>query len=147
VHDYSGTKDTLDNLRAFGWKGVVVRLGDKFHRLKHSILSGEDLRVKDESLEDTLQDFINYALFALILYRQEKASQSCSSNVHNEEGFAKAGTVVGDPEGFMREFTSDLEKTAAEGGISFRPKELPGMAETEKKGIVKWTGDIVGGEV
>ncbi len=89
-HDYSGVEDTLDNLRAFGWRGVVVRLGDKFHRLKHYILSGDDLMVVDESIEDTLQDFVNYALFSLILYRQEKTARA-------KEGFASQGTASEKP--------------------------------------------------
>ena len=71
-HDYSGSVDTLDNLRDFGWKGIVVRLGDKYKRLKHFVLSGGDLKVKDEKIEDTLKDLINYSLYALILYRQER---------------------------------------------------------------------------
>ena len=123
-HDYSGTTDTLDNLRAFGWKGVVVRLGDKFHRLKHFILSGEDLLVKDESIEDTLQDFVNYALFSLILYRQErqaKTNQPCP-----KKGFALGRHVL-------------------------EPQELPVSEQVnrraEKKGIVDWERDISGGSV
>lgn len=71
-HDYSGTVDTLDNLREFGWKGVLVRIADKFKRLKHFSLQ-QVLEVKDESVEDSMQDLINYALFLLIMYRQEKA--------------------------------------------------------------------------
>ena len=86
-HDYSGTTDTLDNLRAFGWKGVVVRLGDKFHRLKHFMLGDGELKVKDESIEDTMQDMINYAIFQLILYRQEKAKNQ-DVPPSSKEGFA-----------------------------------------------------------
>ena len=91
-HDYSGTEDTLDNLRAFSWQGVVVRLGDKFHRLKHFIKSNNGkLKVKDESIEDTMQDFVNYALFMLILYRQEKEKMSSTPSTScSKEGFVKA---------------------------------------------------------
>jgi len=70
-HDYSGTDDTLDNLREFGSFGVVVRIGDKFKRLKHFYKQGT-LEVQDERIEDTMQDLINYALYLLIMYRQEK---------------------------------------------------------------------------
>ncbi len=69
-HDYSGTKDTLDNLREFGSFGVLVRIGDKFKRLKHFYSQGV-LRVKDESAEDSMKDLINYANYLLILYQQE----------------------------------------------------------------------------
>ncbi len=70
-HDYSGTEDTLDNLREFGSFGVLVRIGDKFKRLKHFYEQGE-LHVKDESIEDTMKDLVNYVNYLLIMYRQEK---------------------------------------------------------------------------
>jgi hypothetical protein len=70
-HDYSGTADTLDNLREFGSFGVVVRIGDKFKRLKH-FYSQKELAVHDEKIEDTMQDLINYACYLLIMYRQER---------------------------------------------------------------------------
>ena len=69
-HDYSGINDTLDNLREFGWRGVGVRIGDKFKRLKHFVFQ-DKLAVKDESIEDTMKDLINYAYYVLIMYRQE----------------------------------------------------------------------------
>jgi len=70
-HDYSGEQDTFDNLREFGSFGVLVRIGDKFKRLKHFYQQG-DLAVKDESVKDTMHDLINYALFLLIMHEQEK---------------------------------------------------------------------------
>ena len=69
-HDYSGTEDTLDNLREFGSLGVVVRIGDKFKRLKHFYKQGV-LEVEDEKIDDTVNDLINYALYLKILRRQE----------------------------------------------------------------------------
>ena len=69
-HDYSGTVDTLDNLREFGSFGVLVRIGDKFKRLKHFYKQGE-LKVKDEKILDTMDDLINYALYLKIMYLQE----------------------------------------------------------------------------
>ena len=70
-HDYSGTGDTLDNLREFGTLGVVVRIGDKFKRLKHFWLQGT-LEVADEKIDDTIDDLINYALYLKIMRRQEQ---------------------------------------------------------------------------
>lgn len=69
-HDYSG-KDVLSNFQDFGWKGSVVRLGDKYHRLKNFVLQGE-LWVENETVEDTLKDLLNYAFITLILLRSEK---------------------------------------------------------------------------
>jgi len=73
-HDYSGTEDTLDNLREFGSFGVLVRIGDKFKRLKHFYKQGV-LNVKDESIIDTMNDLINYSLYLKILYEQENDNE------------------------------------------------------------------------
>lgn len=70
-HDYSGLKDTFDNLREFGSLGVLVRIGDKFKRLKNFYLQGT-LAVADEKVTDTMDDLINYALYLKIMYLQEQ---------------------------------------------------------------------------
>lgn len=64
-HDYSGEQDALGNLRRFGLYGIIVRLSDKFSRLEQFAKSG-DLKVKDESIRDTLRDIRNYAFLAQI---------------------------------------------------------------------------------
>lgn len=69
-HDYGGKENPLSNLSEFGWRGVIVRLGDKFCRLKNFYNQGE-LKVKDESVIDTLKDTAIYALLAIILYKEE----------------------------------------------------------------------------
>lgn len=69
-HDYAGEDDCMSNLKDFGWQGVVVRMGDKYHRLKNFVLQ-EELKVSDETIEDTLKDLLNYTFFALILKRRE----------------------------------------------------------------------------
>lgn len=79
-HDYSGD-DVHSNFRDFGWEGVIVRIGDKYHRLKTFILQ-RVLQVEDETIEDTLKDLINYGFIALLLYRESKAQQAIS---HSDE--------------------------------------------------------------
>lgn len=64
-HDYSGEQDALGNLRRFGLYGIIVRLSDKFSRLEQFAKGGE-LKVKDESIRDTLRDIRNYAFLAQI---------------------------------------------------------------------------------
>lgn len=72
--DYAGD-DPLSNLRLSQmagiepWKGVVVRLGDKYSRLCNFAKKGK-FEVKDESVEDTLKDLSVYAILCLILYRE-----------------------------------------------------------------------------
>lgn len=70
-HDYSGKKDPYSSFRDFGWKGVVVRIGDKYHRIKN-FSAQENLEVKDETIMDTLQDLAVYAVIAAIMYEKEK---------------------------------------------------------------------------
>lgn len=69
-HDYAADADPLQNLRrceAFGvpaWKGVLVRLSDKYGRLEQ-LASGKT--PKHESLRDTLIDNAVYSLLAVLL--------------------------------------------------------------------------------
>lgn len=65
-HDYAHVEDALENFRDFGVTGIIVRLGDKYHRLKNVIQKGE-CKVRDESVKDTLRDTIIYSAIALIL--------------------------------------------------------------------------------
>ena len=80
-HDYSkGQKDPLSNFRmceGFGipaWKGVLVRISDKFSRITQ--LSTKEAEVKDESFEDTLLDMANYCLLCIILRRERNERRS-----------------------------------------------------------------------
>ena len=62
-HDYGDSfSESLDD------EGIVaarVRLGDKWNRFK--VLSkGADIKVKDESIKDTLLDMANYCVMTLI---------------------------------------------------------------------------------
>ena len=78
-HDYASAEDIFANFRTCemggipAWKGVCVRLGDKFSRLM-GFAKKEKLKVSDESITDTLIDMANYALIALILYEEYKAN-------------------------------------------------------------------------
>ena len=74
-HDYSGDGDCMSNLRDFGFLGAVVRIGDKFHRLKNFAKKGV-LKVSDESVLDTLRDLRNYGFLAQLLYEEELEVQN-----------------------------------------------------------------------
>jgi len=74
-HDYANPEDPLFNLRMFGWRGVIVRLGDKFCRLKSFYEKGT-FKVKDESIKDTLRDMAIYSILGIILYEDEHQSNS-----------------------------------------------------------------------
>ena len=64
--DYAEDKDALSNLRDFGFLGVVVRLGDKYHRLKTFAEKGT-YKTKGESVLDTLRDARVYCYLGDIL--------------------------------------------------------------------------------
>ncbi len=49
----------------FGIIAPVVRMNDKMERIKQ-LSKGEDIKVKDESLHDTLIDIANYALMLAV---------------------------------------------------------------------------------
>ena len=74
-HDYANEADVFANFRTCeaagipAWKGCCVRIGDKFSRIM-GFAKKEKLKVKDESIKDTLIDMANYALIALILYEE-----------------------------------------------------------------------------
>lgn len=71
-HDYAGDDNALSNFTDFGWRGVVVRISDKYHRLKNFVRQGV-LKVKDEGVRDTFLDLINYAALAILVYDEETA--------------------------------------------------------------------------
>lgn len=63
-NDYSAT---IDNISLTGLHGVAVRLLDKVARL-HSLTSGNQQRVMDESIRDTLLDIANYGYIGCMLH-------------------------------------------------------------------------------
>ena len=79
-HDYASTEDVFANFRTCemagipAWKGVCVRISDKFSRIM-GFARKERLEVKDESIKDTLVDMANYALIALILYEEDNGKK------------------------------------------------------------------------
>lgn len=74
--DYGSDKDPFANVRAseeFGipaWLGAIVRANDKMSRLK---TFANKRQLANESVEDSLLDLANYAVIALVLYRQAEA--------------------------------------------------------------------------
>ena len=77
VEDYGRGKDVFANVKAateFGipaYKGALLRLNDKVHRLKSFCLNGH---LANEGVEDNLLDIGAYAIIGLILFREEHAT-------------------------------------------------------------------------
>lgn len=78
--DYGTNRDPFTNVRnseAFGlpaWVGAMLRAQDKMVRIQKAarqVLSGEELSMANEGLEDSLIDLANYAVIGLVLLRQD----------------------------------------------------------------------------
>ena len=74
--DYSGSDDPFRNLRSSEfvgvepWRGTIVRIMDKFSRIRSIMDAGGSMKV-DESIEDTLLDVINYTcILAGLIYEE-----------------------------------------------------------------------------
>lgn len=63
------------NIAAFGEIGVLIRLNDKFERLKNLIKTGKS--PKNESIEDTWIDLANYAMIGLAVHRGWWTDKTC----------------------------------------------------------------------
>ena len=79
-HDYSGLEDPFRNLRDAAFmgvdplKGVMVRIMDKFARVRSFIEQGE-LQVNDEAIRDTLIDVLNYTCILAAMI-EEKSNEA-----------------------------------------------------------------------
>ena len=70
--DYSGASDDpFFNLRRGGVVGFAVRLDDKVSRLL-SLSKGQEAKVTDETLEDTIDDIIDYGLLLRAFLEERK---------------------------------------------------------------------------
>jgi hypothetical protein len=83
--DYAGD-DPLSNLKECAvigikpWKGVLVRISDKYSRLRTFASKGE-LAVKTESIEDTFLDLATYSILGLILYREDHVEKTTEAGL------------------------------------------------------------------
>ena len=50
-----------------GLRGLIVRLGDKFFRLHNLVWKNGNSGANNESVRDTLEDTLNYALMGILL--------------------------------------------------------------------------------
>lgn len=76
--DYSN-KHFLYNFDDFGYKGIIVRIGDKFSRLR-TFYGKEKAEVKDESVIDTLRDIANYAILCILKYEEDNQKTDDKNN-------------------------------------------------------------------
>ena len=90
--DYAGTQDPFANFRgskAFGIEpelGIIVRINDKFMRIKSLVESGS-LAVKDETVRDSIEDVINYAVLMYGLLKEREDNNNSTVKIE----FATSG--------------------------------------------------------
>ena len=62
-HDYGDS--FRKSLEEFGLVAAVVRMSDKMERIK-TLAKGEEAKVQDEKIRDTLMDLANYAIMTVM---------------------------------------------------------------------------------
>ena len=76
-HDYATAENPYKNLEGVerigieAWRGIVIRLMDKFERVQQYCVNGE-LAIKSEGMEDTFKDIAVYSTLAMILFRKDQ---------------------------------------------------------------------------
>ena len=76
-HDYTTAENPYKNLEGVerigieAWRGIVIRLMDKFERVEQYCTNGE-LAIKSEGMEDTFKDIAVYSTLAMILFLKEQ---------------------------------------------------------------------------
>ena len=76
-HDYATAENPYKNLEGVArigiepWRGIVIRLMDKFERVEQFCTNGE-LAIKSEGMEDTFKDIAVYSTLAMILFRKSE---------------------------------------------------------------------------
>ena len=62
-------KDYGKSYEDFGLMGIIVRMNDKINRIK-SIYLKEEIEVKHEAIEDSINDLYNYSILGLMLHKK-----------------------------------------------------------------------------
>jgi hypothetical protein len=100
--------DYGDAFATYGAIGVLVRMGDKIHRLMS--ISAKGIRVvDDESMADTLLDLHNYSAMALMLIEEEKSKMGLAGLGEGGKGKEGEGENEGEwgGEGAVESETED----------------------------------------
>ena len=59
----------MESLTKYGIKGLNVRIGDKMSRLDQLIYFDTTSLIKEETIEDTAKDIINYLTYLIMISR------------------------------------------------------------------------------
>jgi hypothetical protein len=81
-NDYGSTEDPLANFSEFGELGFLVRMSDKWKRIKTALYEKRELAVANETVEDTLLDLANYCV--LLLCWRSAQDEHCEAYASDE---------------------------------------------------------------
>jgi len=102
-HDYASAENPYKNLEGVerigieAWRGIVIRLMDKFERVQQYCVNGE-LAIKSEGMEDTFKDNAVYSTLALILFRKEQEKNQELTELERGKGEWELPTYPDRPE-------------------------------------------------
>jgi len=94
-HDYASVENPYKNLEGVerigieAWRGIVIRLMDKFERVQQYCVNGE-LAIKSEGMEDTFKDIAVYSTLALILFRKEQEKNQELTELERGKGLGSS---------------------------------------------------------
>ena len=95
-HDYATAENPYKNLEGVerigieAWRGIVIRLMDKFERVEQYCTNGE-LAIKSEGMEDTFKDIAVYSTLAMILFRKEQEKQQELTDAEIDKALIEKG--------------------------------------------------------
>ncbi len=102
--------DYGDAFATYGTVGVLVRLGDKIHRIQSITNKGITLN-EDEKLRDTLMDLHNYAAMALMLLDENRQGYDTPSSPDSPDSphktLTEKWTIIGETHRYERTCTTD----------------------------------------
>ena len=69
--DRNKNLEGVERIGIEAWRGIVIRLMDKFERVEQYCSNGE-LAIKSEGMEDIFKDIAVYSTLAMILLRKQQ---------------------------------------------------------------------------
>ena len=142
-HDYG---DSFATLRQEYPNAILIRLGDKYNRLK-ALMSGEVAQVKDESIDDTLLDLANYCILELVERRYKAGEFTRAAIEHNTDfsltDYQVAAMAFKDPEqGDLNYSVLGLNGEAGEVADALKKLNYHGHSISQS-GLIEELGDAL----
>ena len=138
-HDYG---DSFATLRQEYPNAILIRLGDKYNRLK-ALMSGEAAQVKDESIDDTLLDLANYCILELVERRYATGTKPEVPTDLSLNEYQMAAMAFKDPEqGDLNYSVLGLNGEAGEVADALKKLNYHGHSITQS-GLIEELGDAL----